>query len=133
MLRRRQPPRFRSRNVIRSVEPVAHRQPLRQKLNLLFEVPDPENYVGEDGFTFSIQPAIKSVTDGIDFIKSQTVFTNENNVNLNNEASSYKWKEDSNGDPIEGEPVKFHDHAMDATRYGMYSQSLSTQMKMAFV
>lgn len=85
------------------------------------------------GKTVDVLPADKSVKDGIDFVKSQKVHLHKNSVNLSRELKSYKWKETSDGKVIDGEPVKLNDHALDATRYAMYTYSLSPELKMAFL
>lgn len=61
-----------------------------------------------------------SVKDGIDFMKSLTIHTLKQNVNLNNERASYTWKKDKS-DNIFDEPVKWDDHLLDATRYACYT------------
>lgn len=61
---------------------------------------------------FNIRPAPKgqdSVRAGIDFLQSQKIFIIEGSSNIIKEVSTYKWKEDRNGEPIP-EPVKFNDH-----------------------
>lgn len=73
---------------------------------------------------FNIHPADKDVADGIKYIKSKPLFIHANSVNLRKEARSYKWKEDKNGKIIEGEVVKENDHALDAGRYGSYTNHL---------
>lgn len=72
---------------------------------------------------FNIIPSQKgqdSVRSGIDFLKTQKIFILERSTNIIKEASTYKWKEDKNGDPIP-EPVKFNDHALDAVRYAIFT------------
>jgi len=68
---------------------------------------------------FNIQPALKDVKAGIDFLKRWTIYISEHCVNTLKEIRNYKWKEDRNGNPLD-EPVKFMDHAMDALRYAVY-------------
>ena len=72
------------------------------------------------GAGFNIMPADKSVNDVIDFCKRRVFHTRAENVNLNKERQSYKWKENRNGVVLD-EPVKFNNHAMDAKRYGIYT------------
>jgi phage terminase large subunit len=71
---------------------------------------------------FNIKPADKSVKDGIDYCKSQIIYSNYDNKNLNEEVHTYCWKQDRNGDLLD-EPVKFNDHMMDAMRYAIYTHS----------
>ena len=72
---------------------------------------------------FKIQPANKSVKDGIDYVKSQTLHIDKTSTNLINEFRSYKYREDRGGNVLE-EPVKFRDHLADATRYALYTHYL---------
>jgi len=72
---------------------------------------------------YNIHPADKgqgSVIAGIDFCKSMKIYTRSNNVNINNENGSYKYREDKDGNVLE-EPAKLNDDAMDAMRYGLFS------------
>ena len=69
---------------------------------------------------FNARPADKSVKDGIDFCKAQTLEIHSSAANLIREIRTYKYREDRSG-RVYDEPVKFNDHAMDAMRYGAYS------------
>ena len=64
----------------------------------------------------------QSVKDGIDYVKSCKLHTNNNNSNLNEEFKSYKWEERKDGELSDHKPVKFKDHGMDALRYAMYTR-----------
>lgn len=71
---------------------------------------------------FNVHPVEKgkdSVRNGIDVCKRKRFHTRAENVNLNKERQSYKWRQDKNGNVLD-EPVKFMDHAMDAKRYGVF-------------
>ena len=68
----------------------------------------------------NIKPAQKSVTDGIDFVKRFKLYIHEDSTECIKEVRSYSWKTDRSGNVI-GEPVKYMDHCMDATRYALYS------------
>lgn len=91
------------------------------------------DYFSVHGRMIDVIPADKSVKDGIDHLKSISIYSNPNNVNLNRELKSYKWKETSDGKVVDGEPVKLNDHLLDATRYAIYTYSLSPEIKMAFI
>ena len=67
---------------------------------------------------YNAKSAIKDVKDGIDSVKSFELFIHKESLNLIKEISSYKWK--SMGDIILDEPVKVHDHCMDAKRYSIH-------------
>jgi phage terminase large subunit len=85
------------------------------------EAPEKIEEIQRAGF-YAI-PAVKgknSVKDGIDYMKRLRIFTCPGNVNLNKERSAYCWKTDNKGNITE-EPIKHHDHALDALRYAIYS------------
>lgn len=69
---------------------------------------------------FNARSADKSVKDGIDFCKAQTLEIHSSASNLIREIQTYKYREDRSG-RVYDEPVKFNDHAMDAMRYAAYS------------
>ncbi len=69
---------------------------------------------------YSTRMANKSVKDGIDFCKSQTLEIHSSATNLIREIRTYKYREDRSG-RVYDEPVPFNDHAMDAMRYAAYS------------
>jgi phage terminase large subunit len=60
----------------------------------------------------------ESVKAGIDLLRSKTIHVVEGSSNLIDEARTYKWKMDGNGNPLPM-PVKFRDHLLDAARYGI--------------
>ena len=61
-----------------------------------------------------------SVKPGIDYCKQFNIFIGDDDDRLISELRIYKWKEDKNGEPMD-EPYKFKDDAMDAFRYGVYT------------
>jgi phage terminase large subunit len=69
---------------------------------------------------FLTYPSDKNVKDGIDFIKTCSIFNKSENRNIIKEVLSYCYKQDKDGN-IFDEPVKFNDHAMDAIRYAIYT------------
>lgn len=70
---------------------------------------------------FNILPADKSVSDGIDFVKSHGFFITKDSLNALKEIKFYGWKV-KDEKPID-EPVKVKDHLMDAGRYACYTHS----------
>jgi len=54
-------------------------------------------------------------------VKRHRLHITKESVNIIKEIKSYVWKEDKNGKIIDGEPVKFLDHSMDAIRYVLSS------------
>ena len=77
---------------------------------------------------FNIQPAIKSVMDGIDYVKRQKLQLAVSSTNLIKEVQSYKWLEDRNGNPTD-HPLKFRDELVDALRYALYTDHLAVHPK----
>jgi len=73
---------------------------------------------------FHVEPANKSVKDGIDYLKSQKLYIDENSTNIIDEVRGYKYKETREGHVLD-EPVKFRDHLVDASRYAIYTYYLA--------
>lgn len=72
---------------------------------------------------FNIKPALKSVLDGIMFVKSCTLNIIKESPNLTKEIQSYSWKTTLNGQLTE-DPIKYNDHALDALRYALYTHKM---------
>ena len=70
-------------------------------------------------------PAIKSVTDGIDYVQSLVIHTLETNININRENQMYTWKKNKDG-LILDEPNKVFDHGMDAKRYALWTEHVAS-------
>lgn len=77
---------------------------------------------------YNAKPADKDVTEGIRKVKSMPVFITKNSHNVQKELKSYKWKTDKNGKVLD-EPVKFNDHAADAVRYAVFTNSIAMKFK----
>jgi phage terminase large subunit len=86
-----------------------------------------------EDYPFSVIPADKDVKNGIDYVRSCEIYSCPENVSHNKEVTAYRWKLDVRGNPIEGEPIKYNDHAMDEMRYALYTRSLIPEFKMAFI
>jgi phage terminase large subunit len=67
---------------------------------------------------FNALQSIKDVYVGIQKVKSMPLYITQRSANILKEVKSYKWKKDKN-DKVEDEPVKLHDHSMDAMRYAI--------------
>jgi phage terminase large subunit len=94
---------------------------IKNKTDMIFCDPaEPDRIKELEIAGFNVHPALKNVKDGIDFMKSQKIFSKPGNQNLNKEVLSYSYKTDRNGN-IYDEPVKFNDHALDALRYALYT------------
>ena len=69
---------------------------------------------------FRALSADKSVKDGLDYIKRHKLHVYQHSIDTIKEIEGYKYRETKDGDVLE-EPVKFHDHSMDAMRYPIYT------------
>lgn len=69
---------------------------------------------------FNAKQSEKDVMDGLDYCKGQKYHYLRSSSDLIKEGSSYAWKEDKDGKPLDV-PVKFQDHLMDAKRYASYT------------
>jgi len=67
---------------------------------------------------FTAIPADKNVSLGIDAVKRRRLHVHPDSANLIAELRAYVYRQDRSGRVLE-EPVKFHDHLMDALRYGI--------------
>ena len=65
-------------------------------------------------------PSEKSVKDGIDYLKSLKIYSNDTNNNINKEVLTYSYSQDKNGNILD-DPVKFNDHCLDAIRYALFT------------
>jgi phage terminase large subunit len=59
------------------------------------------------------------VKTGIDRVKRKTLHITARSTNVIHELRGYKWRVDKDENVLE-EPVKFHDHALDALRYYLH-------------
>lgn len=72
---------------------------------------------------YNAKPADKDVWAGIQKVKSMPLYITENSTNLLHELKNYKWKTDKDGNILPAEePVKMHDHALDALRYAVFTK-----------
>lgn len=72
---------------------------------------------------FNIHPADKkpgSVFAGLTYLKRFKFVIHPDSKNLISEIQSYEWKKSKTGETLE-EPVKEHDHCLDAVRYCIFS------------
>jgi phage terminase large subunit len=78
---------------------------------------------------FGVIPAVKgpdSVTRGIDYIKNYKWYIDPDRCpRLAQEVEVYHWKEDKNGDPIEGKPVDIFDDGIKSVIYSLEDLSRS--------
>lgn len=59
-----------------------------------------------------------SVPFGISLLNTYNIYVHESSKDLIFELSNYRYKEDADGNPLE-EPIKLHDHGLDAARYAV--------------
>jgi phage terminase large subunit len=88
-----------------------------------FDAAEPKSIVELRKSNINVQPCDKgpdSVRAGIDFLKAKKIHIVQGSANLVKEHNSYCWRKDKGGNPLP-EPVKFDDHLMDATRYGIFT------------
>lgn len=76
---------------------------------------------------FLVYEADKKVADGIAKCKGFKIVIHPDCTNTIKEIAGYKWREDRQGNIVDGTPAKFNDHAMDAMRYGVYTYFLGSE------
>ena len=71
---------------------------------------------------YNAQRARKDVGAGINYVQGLhgNLRSWQGNVNLHKEHSTYAWRKDRNGQPLDA-PEKVNDHALDAMRYALYT------------
>jgi phage terminase large subunit len=72
---------------------------------------------------FNAKPASKgpdSVKAGIDYLKSLRIHIVDGSENISKEQKSHTWAKDKDGNDL-NVPVDFNDHAMSASRYGIWT------------
>jgi phage terminase large subunit len=71
--------------------------------------------------------ANKAVKAGISFMQQNNhkIFVTSDSEDLLWERHKYKWKQNSDGKIMEGEPVKIDDDIVDSERYAIYTHSLT--------
>lgn len=103
-------------------------------------------YNGVDGVRYrGVKPAIKgadSIVAGISLLKSRPLRILAGSTNLIYELDRYTWDFDKEGELVEGKPVDAFNHAIDATRYAVFthlykpqaqgSRAMSTKRKVRY-
>lgn len=69
-----------------------------------------------------------SVMFGIQWLQQQTIVVDKNCVNMRNELSQYKWREDSAGNAIR-QPLDRNNHLIDGLRYAYEDDMLDTRVE----
>ena len=65
---------------------------------------------------YSVKKGKDSVLHGIQWLQQQTIIVDSRCINMRNELSQYKWKEDAGGNAL-SIPVDKNNHLIDALRY----------------
>lgn len=73
-----------------------------------------------------------SVNYGIQTVKGVKTHITQDSENLLKEKQSYKWKQNTNGDPLP-DPLKFNDHLLDGERYAITHIKRQTRATVDFV
>lgn len=95
---------------------------------IYFDSSEPKSIAEIRELGFNAHPADKgpdSVRAGIDKLKSLKIHIVAGSMNIITESNRYHWRKDKSGRPM-GEPVKYDDHSIDATRYGIISHMKHT-------
>jgi len=90
---------------------------------IFYDVAEPQRAEELRRLGYAMMPANKDVKLGIDTVKSKKIFITKRSINLIKESRGYSWKTTPDGRILD-EPVKFNDDGLDATRYGIHSNSL---------
>lgn len=70
-----------------------------------------------------VRKSDKDIKSGIDELRRRKIIIHQKNCPFTyKEIQAYSYKKDSNGNVLDS-PIDFNDHAMDATRYGVYTNS----------
>lgn len=90
-----------------------------RRLAIVADCAEPQRIEELQAKGFNVFPCTKgksSVKIGIDRVKRYKILIHSDSVDLIDEISSYKWKEDFNGESLDI-PVSYNDHLLDGLRY----------------
>lgn len=79
---------------------------------------------------YDIVSSLKEVKEGIDCIKSYTLFVHQNSTKIHEELRKYKWK--VKNEMKTDEPIKLFDDALCALRYAVYTYTFKTGRSRAY-
>jgi len=103
---------------------IQHLKPLEVKHIIYCDSAEPDKIKELQNAGFNATDSDKSVSDGIDFVKSKKLHITESSINLINELNTYSWKKNKNNQATD-EPIKIADHLLDALRYAIYTHNKS--------
>jgi phage terminase large subunit len=86
--------------------------------------------INKAGKGFKCLPANKSVLDGIDTVRRFRLHITQTSPDLLKEIKGYAYRVDKN-EVVHDEPVKLHDHLMDAMRYAIHTRYFDKVRRMA--
>lgn len=89
----------------------------------------------EENTPYDIRPAVKgndSVKATLDYLKSLKIYSHVDNLNLNREMKTYKWKTDKQGKPLD-EPLPLNDDCIKAVGYAIYNYSKQNSLQIGFI
>lgn len=102
------------------IEHLKHNHNYITKLTGYFETAEPDKLQEFREAGFMVQPAKKSIIDGINAVKKYRLNITRDSVNLLRELANYTWAKDKEGKSLDM-PIDDYNHALDALRYAVYS------------
>lgn len=106
-----------------------------KKLDIIGDSAEPDRIKEIWDADYQIRGAVKSeIVASINVVKRYKLYIHEDSKNLQEELSSYHWKADVSGEPLDKiEPNKQHDDAIAAVRYAVqYYDKLANQGSVIF-
>ena len=104
--------------LVDSIKLVVPKQNRRTIMYVDSAEPELIKLLNQNGFI--AKKSDKSVKEGIDFCKSQTIYLDKESTNLCKEVPAYSYRKNNDGNVLE-EPIKINDHLCDSFRYPMYT------------
>lgn len=96
--------------------------PIEERSNYIYcDNAEPDSIQDICDAGFNAYPANKDVRAGINRVKMQDLRITEDSIHLIKEIRGYAYKKDKDGHVLEGQPIKFNDHAVDSLRYSIFS------------
>ena len=102
------------------IEHLKHNHNYITRLTGYFETAEPDKLQEFREAGFMVQPAKKSIIDGINAVKKYRLNITRDSVNLLRELANYTWAKDKEGKSLDM-PIDDYNHALDALRYAVYS------------
>lgn len=93
----------------------------RRRVPIYCDNAEPDRIVELQRAGFLALPADKNIENGLGVLRSYPLLVTEDSSNLLREIGRYRWKKHKLTNEELDEPVALDDHAIDATRYGVYT------------